>query len=131
MMYSYDLPNAIEILKKINLQHRTLNAKNRELFTPPIWAKQFCTVSVNPGRQTGKSWYCDMSCDESGVIIVPSKFNSKDRANTFSCTSYKSIDRKLVKYVYIEEPSFISNLDELYVFFTRDGIERTFILIGE
>lgn len=135
-MASYNLPLVVELLKSINSLNRTLNAKARHIMSPVSWAKEFCTIKVDAGRQTGKSWYCDMSCgcDDTGIIIVPSQGMGKHYRNSqfvFTPSSYSRVDKKFVKYVYIDEPSFIScGLNGIYEFFTNDGIERTFILIG-
>ena len=135
-MNSYELPNIIQSLLNYNLELRNQKRDNVKNCIPPkLWTEQFCTIRVDVGRQSGKSWYCAMSCDDSGVIITTNRCLStlhiSDRA-----ICWKDINRitqdslNSIKYVFIEEPSFIGDLDDIYRYFTRDGIERTFILIG-
>lgn len=132
---SYNLPNILQQLIDYNLELRE-RVRNRcyRMMSAKQWAEQFCTIRVDVGRQSGKSWYCAISCDDTGVIIVPNhqlaKFHLNPRA--VSKSSYHQYRTELhnIRYVFIEEPSQVQNLNDIYTFFTMDCIERTFILIG-
>lgn len=124
-----------------------LNRENRDgvskatLTALPIHAflREFGTVRLDIGRQTGKTSTIKAIADKDDLIITGSErtkaINYGDgRCNATVISKFPSgqVDiAKRYKRIFIEEPSFIDerSLQEIYQYLSKDG-HQTFILVG-
>jgi hypothetical protein len=108
------------------------------------YAREFCTVHVNPGRRTGKTSWALENVEKGDVIIVHNHHRQKilatqTRALVYSVGTLTHSDdgRGLhSRRVIIDEPALISSvahdgLENIYRCFSRyEEDDVTFILLG-
>lgn len=117
-------------------------AKN--CLAPVEFAKEFCTVSVNSGRRTGKTGYIKARADQNSVVVVPT-YNSVSDYRRDGCDAVVLTADELVTIgirvqdlsrfttVYVDEPKLVFGRGlterDLYATFCRGSIP-TFVMLG-
>ena len=65
--------NLVTSAIEINKMNRQLYSKEKWVFSPVQYAKEFCTVHINCGRRIGKTEYIRDFLEVGDVVIVPNR----------------------------------------------------------
>lgn len=139
-MYNYDDFHAtLDTLLRLNREHRD-EAKAWATHLPALdWAEDFCTVTCDIGRRTGKTEWIKRTATEEDLIVVPDLYvaqqwyKGQTRATVVSA---RTLDREVrgrkFKTVFVDEPRFVFEVirrDEFYSLLAVDP-DMTFVLLG-
>lgn len=124
-----------------------LNREKRNNLNPQIIAalpiyeylREYGTIKLDIGRQTGKTSTVKAIADEDDLIIIGGGLKSQNvnyrdgqcKATVIAEFPYGLNLAKRYKRIYIEEPSFIhkNTMREMYTHLSKDEFQ-TFILVG-
>ena len=121
--------------------------------SPFIYAIDFCTIHINPGRGSGKSTFIELNAGGNDLVIAGSRFNFRGKNRIKSgawtiCPEATSLDTfakflrgRRLDNVYIDEPALVLKTWDIHLndlvyrilrndhnFADRGG---TFILLGK
>lgn len=122
----------------INSERRRHMRANAAYMSVGMYAREFCTVSVNVGRQTGKTTWITKSASSSDLVVVLNRVCGDiiGRSCRAKVVTLADIDRFLigkppVRYsrIYVDDASFIGCLDKVYHSFAMD-LDQTFLFLG-
>lgn len=131
-----------EETRKLNEEH--FNAI-RQTMHPAAFAREFCTVHIDLGRQTGKTTYIQQHEALGDIIVTPTfamkKYGLEDTLGECFTASQIKDERFLMqrrgkpagRYVFVDEPELITRicpLDRIYLAFATGDLNQTFILLG-
>jgi hypothetical protein len=131
----------IDQLVMLNKVNRKRNDHLTDSMPPAYFAREFCTVSCNIGRQTGKTEYVKLHATDQDIVIVSSTLLRElhKGAPYRVIAPYEILDMtrgsKFCRYenIYIEEPTYVAKdvkLSDIYRELVVDS-GQTFILLGE
>jgi len=144
-MNTYDqFHTLLDQLIALNQQHRyAVNPGKARWGYPPIdFAKMFCTVVVDLGRQIGKTEYIKQRADENSLVIV----NTVQQGHAFygQRTPFQvmSVDQlarggatgRQFTTIYVDEPAHLIRKvgwQKFYALLTDARIEQTFVILGD
>lgn len=132
----------------IQLNKTNRNLARLDMMHPFEYAKEFCTVKIDIGRQTGKTEYIRLNADEDDLIIayshrykkdLMSNFKTKDSNKIYNIKAWedlKYLERRYRNF-YIDESTIFKidvydNWPEMYRrLVDQDNVfNQTFIFLG-
>jgi hypothetical protein len=136
--YKTKYQQLIDELFILNKIHRSRVKK--EIFSKQHYAKEFCTIKCDIGRQTGKTTYILNRSTKNDLIITHSYSaanrlimeRTQAKVTTIDILMNDLIDNsnsKIYETIYIDEPTMsLKNID-IYYFLVKN-YEQTFVLLG-
>lgn len=121
----------------LNLLNRSRVVGCKEILSPTSWAREFCTISCDIGRRTGKSEYIKTRANKGDLLVVATPQVRHCVFPTMLCTIatpelVKNLQQTKFNTIFVDEPSLVFRLLEretLYKYLAHDG-EQTFIMLG-
>lgn len=114
----------------------------REDLPPAIYAREYCSVACDIGRQTGKSEYIRRNAGKGCLVVVGTvaekkPFSGKDVPFDVS-TAHDIMDNKEItipayKTIFVDEPARVFGIVPIAVFYKLLALpetEQTFVLLG-
>jgi hypothetical protein len=136
--YKTKYQQLIDELFILNKIHRSRVKK--EIFSKQHYAKEFCTIKCDIGRQTGKTTYILNRSTKNDLIITHSYSaanrlimeRTQAKVTTIDILMNDLIDNsnsKIYETIYIDEPTMsLKNID-IYYFLVKN-YEQTFVFLG-
>ena len=127
---------------KMNQTHRNITAY--QCVGIKSFYNEFCSVTIDVGRQSGKTSYIKSHTNINSVVIYHRKYNIEN-TNTpyillhhdlkYPCHKFRGISMQHIDYVYIDEGSFLGqaeriNLYEQIALCTNNKRDITFVFLG-
>jgi hypothetical protein len=140
---------AMNELHKLINQLIALNHKNRESISEdtikalPVdsFCREYCTVKIDIGRQTGKSKYIHANSDKKTLIVVRKHDHRREYLESQALVltvneiiSGRHLAKPPFETIYFDEPAFLFRgqyeIDQIYHLLSRPLIRQTFIHLG-
>jgi hypothetical protein len=131
--------NLIDDLRILNQQFRKERPDPKEFLDSIRYAIEYCTITIDIGRQTGKSTYIKNNASpDTAVVVMNQKMKDLFKDCDLDVFTAREVQFKKGVYnkyktIFVDEPSFVfRTIDkyELYAHFVNNVLDQTFILIG-
>ncbi|MFZ2405529.1 MAG: hypothetical protein WAW41_10360 [Methylobacter sp.] len=131
---------AIDLLIELHLQRNKAFLEDKAIYAPEVFAELHATVSIDIGRQTGKTTYIQQHATLEDLVIVQNQNTARRFSKDLNVKTAIQVlkhkdDGSLARFnrVFIDEATWVfKDVDKktLYKACASASIEQTFICLG-
>jgi len=132
----------MDLAIKVNARAREMLPFAKKGISPIQWCADFCTISIDPGRATGKTSYIRRHAIETDIVIVKNMLMLRQTQPFVPCKVFieneipkrlYGLDLSKTEIVYIDEAHYYADrlwISSLYKFFIPRDTDALFIRMG-